>query len=147
MTPSSEAFTIMCLENYYNNIQDVADNSSEVCKPLLTAKELGAKRNQGWTKEGLTRFEYYCKAVATNRAVTNLAKVDVEYREAKWAEVSKEEERKRKREETRENRERGWQVAYVDDWSDGETTQEPEKQPQQPANQDEGSDGEESVTD
>jgi hypothetical protein len=49
MTPSSEAFTILCLENYYNNIQDIADNSSKVHKPLWTAKGLGAKRNQGWT--------------------------------------------------------------------------------------------------
>jgi hypothetical protein len=58
----------------------------------------------GWSKEGLTRFAYYCKAVANNYVVKHLKKVDVKYKEAKQAEVSKEEEeRKKKREETREN--------------------------------------------
>ena len=36
--------------------------------------------------------------------------------------MCKDEERKRKRDETRDNRERGWEVAHVDQWSDEEET-------------------------
>ena len=93
------------------------------------------------------RLAYYCKVVATNCVVNNLKKVDAKYKEAKQAEVSKEEERKRKIEETKENWEREWQVAHFDDMSDGETTQEPAKgnQPTQMHQDREHSDDKESI--
>jgi hypothetical protein len=73
-----------CASKYDNMQQDIVDNISEVHKPLWTAKGLEAKRNQGWSKEGLTKFAYECnKAVATNCVVINLSKVDVKYKENK----------------------------------------------------------------
>ena len=62
MTTASEAFAMLCLENYYNNIQDVASNNSNIRKPLWTSKGIGVKQNQGWSKEGLEKFGVYCKA-------------------------------------------------------------------------------------
>jgi hypothetical protein len=76
MTPSSEAFAVLCLENYYDNIQDIASNQSTVRKPLWTNKGLGAKRNQGWSLEGLTNFDKYCVEVKTNRSDEDLKNVN-----------------------------------------------------------------------
>ncbi len=56
MTPSSEAFAVLCLENYYDNIQDIASCKASVRKALWTNKGLGAKRNQGWSREGLEKL-------------------------------------------------------------------------------------------
>jgi hypothetical protein len=120
MTPSSEAFALLCLENYYDNIQDIASNKTTIRKPLWTNKGLGAKRNQGWSKEGLNQFATHCKAVKVNRADDTLKQVDTNYWRGRLARIDKDEERKRKREKTREERESGWEVAHVDDWSDDE---------------------------
>jgi hypothetical protein len=120
MTTSSEAFALLCLENYYENIQDIASNKSTIRKPHWTNKGLGAKRNQGWSREGLTRFAEYCKAVEKNRSNVALVKIDTNYWKGRQARIDKDEERKRKREETREKRETGWMAAHVDDWSDEE---------------------------
>jgi hypothetical protein len=147
MTPSSEAFAVLCLENYYENIQDVASNKSIIRKPLWTNKGLGAKRNQGWSKEGLERFEEYCKAVEKNRSTMTLKKVDTAYWKARQARIDKDEERKRKREASREMREEGWQVAHVDAWSDDEEgtnrQQEEESGVQQQGNEDDDDSSEE----
>jgi hypothetical protein len=120
MTPSSEAFALLCLENYYGNIQDVASNKTTIRKPLCTNKGLGAKRNQGWSKEGLNKFATLCKAVKVNRAEDTSKQVDTNYWRERQAKKDKDEERKRKREQTREERESGWETAHVDDWSDNE---------------------------
>jgi hypothetical protein len=63
MMPSSETFALLCLENYYDNIQNIVSCKASVRKPIWTNKGLGAKRNQGWSSEGLERFEDNCKAV------------------------------------------------------------------------------------
>jgi hypothetical protein len=122
MTPSSEAFAVLCLENYYDNIQDIASNRSTVRKPLWTCKGLGAKRNQGWSLEGLNKFDTYCKKVGENRSDVNLKMVDTTYWKERQARIERSEARKRKRELTRKERESGWEVAHVDDWSDDDKT-------------------------
>jgi hypothetical protein len=128
MTPSSEAFAVLCLENYYDNIQDIASNKSTISKPLWTNKGLGAKRNQGWSRNGLIKFAAYCKAVELNRSTEDLKNVDRNYLEGRRARIDKNEERKRKREETREARESGWEKAHVDDWSDEEDSRNKQKE-------------------
>jgi hypothetical protein len=128
MTPSSEAFAVLCLENYYDNIQDIASNKSTISKPLWTNKGLGAKRNQGWSRDGLTRFAKYCKAVELNRSAEGAKEVDTNYLKERRARIDKDEERKRKRDETREKRESGWEKAHVDDWSDEENNGDKQKE-------------------
>jgi hypothetical protein len=128
MTPSSEAFAVLCLENYYDNIQDIASNKSTISKPLWTNKGLGAKRNQGWSRDGLTRFAKYCKAVELNRLAEGAKEVDTNYLKERRARIDKDEERKRKRDETREKRESGWEKAHVDDWSDEENNGDKQKE-------------------
>jgi hypothetical protein len=128
MTPSSEAFAVLCLENYYDNIQDVASNKSTISKPLWTNKGLGAKRNQGWSRDGLTRFEKYCKAVELNWSFEGAKEVDTAYWKYRRSRIDKDEERKRKRDQTREKRESGWKKAHVDDWSDEEDNRTKQKE-------------------
>ena len=53
-----------------------------------------------------------------------LKQFDECYLNAKRLELDKVEERKRKRDETRDNRERGWEIAHVDEWSDDEERNE-----------------------
>jgi hypothetical protein len=119
MMPSSEAFAVLCLENYYDNIQDIVSNNSTIRKPLWTNRGKGSKRNQGWSREGITRFEQYCKAaVERSRSIVTLKKVDTTYWKDQQARRDKEDERNGKREKMREERESGWQVAHRDEWSD-----------------------------
>ena len=56
--------------------------------------------------------------VATSRADENSVDVDTHYLAQKKAAMTKQEERKRKRETTRETCENGWAVASFDAWSD-----------------------------
>jgi hypothetical protein len=128
MTPSSEAFAILCLENYYDNIQDVASNWGTIRKPLWTSKGLGARRNQGWNIDGMEHFEAYYLAVKVNRAEASSKKVDADYLASRQSVIDKNEVRKRKREETRDAREKGWNIAHTDQWSDKEETNEQEEQ-------------------
>jgi hypothetical protein len=145
MTPSSEAFAVLCLENYYDNIQDIASCKASVRKPLWTNKGLGAKRNQGWSREGLEKFKANCEAVVKNRAMESMRKVDTDYWKAKQMELDRGEERKRKREETRDNREKGWQIAPVDEWTEDEEEdtnlqQEGDRSPNADSGDDDGDD-------
>jgi hypothetical protein len=119
-TASSEAFMVLCLENYYSNVQDIATNSNGVRKPLWTSEGRGARRNQGWSQTGIEKFDSYCRLVTANRVKDASKKIDEEYQEEKQSAMNKAEERKRKREETRKDRETGWNVAHVDEWSDEE---------------------------
>ena len=64
------------------------------------------------------------KAIITeDRADKENEKVDIDYKLSKMGEISKEDERKRKRDESRMQREDGWSTAYVDEWSDNEKDQ------------------------
>jgi hypothetical protein len=120
LTTSSEAFAVLCLENYYHHVVDTAGNKTVIRKPKWTSEGVRAKRNQGWGQEGISKFDEYCEKVKENRAQTESKLVDTQYMETKREETTKDEERKRKRVETRNLREVGWNVAYVDDWSGDE---------------------------
>jgi hypothetical protein len=120
LTTSSEAFAILCLENYYHNVEDTVGNKVTIRRPKWTSEGIRAKRNQGWAQEGISKFDEYCSKVKKDRAKTESKLVDAEYMETKREETTKDEERKRKRDETRNIREVGWNVAYVDDWSGDE---------------------------
>jgi hypothetical protein len=117
-TKSSEAFALLCIENYYHNVVDSASNKTQIRKPKWTSDGIRAKRNQGWKQDGIARFDTYYSMVATSRADKDLVDVDTHYLAQKKAAMTKQEERKRKRDNTRESRENGWAVASFDAWSD-----------------------------
>jgi hypothetical protein len=117
-TKSSEAFALLCIENYYHHVVDSASNKTLIRKPKWTSHGIRAKRNQGWKQDGITQYDTYYKMVTENRAHEDLLVVDTDYLEKKKAAMTKQEERKRKRDNTRENRESGWAVASYDAWSD-----------------------------
>jgi hypothetical protein len=43
LTPSSEAFALLCLENYYGNVVDTTLNRDPTREPKLTAEGIRAK--------------------------------------------------------------------------------------------------------
>ena len=57
VTNSSEAFSLLCIENYYEHIMDLAKNKSTIRTPKWTAGARGAMRNQGWNITGIGRFK------------------------------------------------------------------------------------------
>jgi hypothetical protein len=115
LTTSSEAFAVLCLENYYNNIDDMASKRMNVRKPRWTSDGVRAKRDQGWKKEGIAKFDEYRNKVKENRVKEGSDIVDLQYMN-----MSRYDDRKRNREETRKEREDGWNAAYADDWSGDE---------------------------
>ena len=121
LTRSSEAFAILCVENYYNSAVDAATNKTHVRKPKWTSDGTCAKRNQGWKQEGISKFNAYCVLVGGNCADNDLIGVDMQYLERKKSELTKEDERKRKQEKTRVTCENGWAVASFDAWSDDDS--------------------------
>ena len=54
---SSEAFALLCMENYHDHILDIANHVPNKRSSKYTADGCGAKKNQGWNKEGLQRFK------------------------------------------------------------------------------------------
>jgi hypothetical protein len=81
--------------------------------------------------------------------VSPLAEQKNVYWKAKQAEIGKDEESKRKRLETRDNREKGWEVAHVDEWSNEEEPHEQQEivdTVQQDREQEDNSSGDEEET-
>lgn len=124
LTPSSEAFALLCLENYYGSVVDTTLNRDPTQKPKWTAEGIRAKRNQGWKKEAIDTFDDYCKQVREDRENPELISVDVRYLETKKSNMNREDGRKRRREETRNEREDGWTRAYEDAWSEDDEVTE-----------------------
>ena len=90
----------------------------QIRKPKWTSDGIWAKINQGWKQDGIAQFDTYYSMVATSCADEDLVDVDMHYLAQKKAAMTKQEERKRKRDNTRETRENGWVVASFNAWSD-----------------------------
>jgi hypothetical protein len=117
MTVSSKAFAILCYQNYYNHIVDVCADKSEISPPVYTGDGKGAKRNQGWSTEGLTRYKILCESVSKDRKKNG--KVDEWYLKKAKEVMSRSELKKRKRTDAVSERELGWDLVYEDDMSVG----------------------------
>ena len=115
VTNSSEAFSLLCIENYYEHIMDLAKNKSSIRPPSWTAGARGAMRNQGWNKTGIGRFKELCRLVSEDREKNK--DVDVRYMEKEIDQMQAIQNKKRKHESVITARECGWDTAYEDDMS------------------------------
>ena len=60
-----EGFGVLAMENYYASIVKELENNIRC--PAKYTKNGDAKRNQGWSQEGLDRHQSFCKVIARLR--------------------------------------------------------------------------------
>ena len=53
ISPSLEAFCLVCIENYFVMVQNQVDRAPSASKSLWTCDAHGKKKNQGWSMEGV----------------------------------------------------------------------------------------------
>jgi hypothetical protein len=70
MTVQLEAFSLLCLENYNEMLDDRVNNVSNPRQPKWTADGRGKAKNKGWAKEGITRFSDLVRLVKEDRGRT-----------------------------------------------------------------------------
>lgn len=68
LSPSLEAFSLLLVENYYAMVRSQALKDERVCKPKWTADGRGKKKNQGWSQEGIRRYNVLVERVRIDRA-------------------------------------------------------------------------------
>lgn len=131
LSVSSEAFAILAYENYYDNTTSIAEKWKEnsdlsrkslgvegAAEALYTKKGPGGgKRNRGWSKVGIDRYNELFNKVTEDRKEYD--GFDSFYQLRKLAtSTSAETLKKRKREENQAEREQGWKAAHDDMSSD-----------------------------
>ena len=119
LSRSLEAFSLLCMENYFDMIKTQVGNKSCVSKPLWTADGRGKRKNQGWSQEGIRRYNVLCKAVKRDREAFPVE--DEIYLNTKREEKQAVEmEKLKRRQERTELREQGLEAAD-DDFSMSES--------------------------
>ena len=136
MTVTLEAFALIVCKNFYKHAVSAAritlrrpegtqQNRNKVEgaePPLHTAGGKGAKRNQGWTKAGIDNYNENVTAVKSDREehpTCNQAHMDIRQKNS-----DKENIKKRKKEQSTQERENGWKEAEEDEMSLGGAAEE-----------------------
>ena len=88
--------------------------------PAFTAKLRGAKRNQGWSKEGIERFNQLFDSIVEDR--TKRAQVDVDCQKKKRLEMAN--KNAKRKQKSIDMREQGWVAAREDVMSGEESDEE-----------------------
>lgn len=115
LSRSLEAFSLLCLENYFEMTkkQVLNKDSRETYQALWTADGRGKQKNQGWSPEGIRRYNVLCRVVKVDRENYNME--DEIYLNIKQQERQKVEmERLKRRQERTEIREQGLEAAEDD---------------------------------
>ena len=120
LSVAGEGFGILTLENYYASLVKELENNIRC--PAKYTKNGDAKRNQGWSQEGLDRHQSFCEVIATLRENDEKKKErdgGYETYGDRYLKEKKEERDllfmkrgKKRKEETARNREAGWQEGY-----------------------------------
>lgn len=119
LTPSLEAFSLLCLENYFERVQSEVRKDKEKRPQKWTKDSRGSRKNQGWGREAIQRYNKLIESVRRDRAT--LKKVDESYFTKKQEErIKLENERLLKRQETIDGREKELLVAEDDFSSDSD---------------------------
>ena len=118
LTPSSEAFARLCYENYCKNVELKHKGEKEVTPTKYTHEGRGAKRNQGWSMEGIKRYNILYKSVKEDREKNS--NTDIAYFNKKKQEAE-DSQKERKRAKVVTEREKDWMEAEEDALSIGET--------------------------
>ena len=117
LSRSLEAFSLLCLENYFEMTRNqvIHKNFLSTYKALWTADGRGKQKNQGWSQEGIRRYNLLCQAVRVDRERYQIE--DDVYLNTKQQERQAKEVDKLKRRQ--DKREQGLEAA-VDDFSDSD---------------------------
>ena len=121
LTRSLEAFSLVCVENFFEMARKQVMNRDSRGKyqALYTADGRGKQKNQGWSQEGIRRYNVLCKQVEKDRERFPIE--DEIYLNAKQKERQDVEMDKLKKVQDRtETRERGLEAADNDFSSDEE---------------------------
>lgn len=117
LSESLEAFCLVCTENFFEMVQKRVSGEDKKAVSLWTSEGRGKKKNQGWSKEGVRRYNHLFHVVQMDRQQLQLE--DELYMNHKMEERSSfEMDKLRKRKELIAQKERGWEVA-ADSLSDG----------------------------
>ena len=119
LSRSLEAFSLLCLQNYFVMTKNQVENNEFGGKyqAIWTADGRGKQKNQGWSQEGIRRYNELCQAVKIDRE--KYQNEDDVYLTAKQQERQRREMEKLKRRQDRTDlREQGLEAAE-DDFSDG----------------------------
>lgn len=119
LTRSLEAFSLVCVENFFEMTRKQVMNKDlrGNYQALYTADGRGKQKNQGWSQEGIRRYNVLCKQVKMDRERFPIE--DEIYLNTKQQERQSMEMEKLKRMQDRtETRERGLEAAENDFSSD-----------------------------
>jgi hypothetical protein len=119
LSRSLEAFSYLCLENYFQMTKNQLENKSDshTYQALWTKDGRGKRKNQGWSQDGIRRYNVLCEQVRVDRE--NFKLEDGIYLNAKLQEKqSLEMERLKRRQERNEKRDQGLEAAEDDFTSD-----------------------------
>jgi hypothetical protein len=120
LSRSLEAFSLLCLENYFDMVKSEVRNDREKEKPKWTKDARGKKKNQGWDQAGIRRYNQLVEMVKENRSL--YAKEDEIYLTTKRKEKEDSMLQKlRKKKEAQDWREKGLEPAADDFSSDSES--------------------------
>ena len=126
LSRSLEAFSLLCLENYYEMTRKQIQNkeSRDKYQALWTADGRGKLKNQGWDQAGIRRYNALCEMVKVDREKYQIE--DEVYLSAKREERQNlEMSRLKRRQDRTETREQGLEAA-VDDFSSDDSGSESE---------------------
>lgn len=102
LSPSLEAFCLLCVENYWEHIRSKVRNDEHLVRAKWTADGRGSKKNQGWKQEGIQRYNVLLEKVRMDRIA--FSKEDEIYMRTKEEERRKFEcEKLRKKQEAKES--------------------------------------------
>ena len=97
LSPSLEAFSLLCVENFFERIKSQVKNEDPVARAKWTEGR-GCKKFQGWNQAGILRYNELIENVQKDRKA--LPKVDEAYMKLKMEERMRyESEKLRKRQE------------------------------------------------
>lgn len=97
--PGLEAFVLVCIENYKDEISDMVAGRASIRKPKYTAQRVegATAKNCGWSDAGISRHKVLVNQVKRLREENR--EMEEEYRAKKEEEDDKKKSRKRQREE------------------------------------------------
>ena len=119
LSRSLEAFSLLCLENYFEMTRKYVTNKAlpGTYQGLWTKDGRGKRKNQGWCQEGIRRYNVLCESVRVDRETFRME--DGIYLNAKQQEKqSLEMERLKRRQEKTDRKDQGLEAAE-DDFSSG----------------------------
>lgn len=113
LSGSMEAFCLVCVENFFEMAQKRVSGEDKKADSLWTRGGRGRKKNQGWHKEGIRRYNHLVHVVRMDREALGLE--DEIYMNTKMEERQQlEMERLKRKREMISVKERGWEAAEDD---------------------------------